>query len=178
VDKYRLRIRMGQAEFEAEGPRPQVHEDYERFLSRLGREGTAPSPLPTDAPMGGPAPQNRVDLLYQVDKNRGVLSLRILPSIGSGVIRHVANAILIILYGFKEYLGADSVPVLALANALRQSGHTGVKRLSTSCNYLLKNGLLIKQGTGKGSLYKASNLGLQTARSIIHATLERANLTS
>lgn len=163
VDNYRLKIKMGAFEFEAEGPRDSVDARFADFKSLIK---TAPPVVAS----------NDTSLLYRIDRERSHISLRVLPPSGDGVIRQTANAILLLLLGYNDHLSSPNAPVLALAKAIRESGLTNVKRLSTAFPLLQKDGLALKKGSGKGTYYQISNPGISFAKNLSQTILSKVNL--
>ena len=195
MDNSRVRLKIGPHEFEAEGSEESVKARLMEFRdlisgsplerTRGGTDAPAPPPAPEglpliDAPFAKPAASKlsvqQVDLVFHPEPGRQGLSLRILPSTDKGVIRQISNTMLVILFGYKEKLGVLEVPVIQITAAMRQSGFTTLKRLSTSFSQLQKEGLALKIGAGKGTKYRATNKGLQLAEDLLHSTLARANL--
>src|SRR5437764_1076733 len=88
---YKLRIKVGQSEFDAEGPEEAVREQFEQFLEVLtvlgGRAPAAPTP-PTPESVGPPQSEDKPPaaaiepaLLERafVDHPKNGVSLRVLP---------------------------------------------------------------------------------------------------
>ena len=172
MDKVKIRLKLRDNEFEAEGPDDLVRAHLSEFKGLMGNaisERTPPlaNSAGTDASLG---------LIYQPDKTLKTLTLRILPSTDRGMLKQVANTLLLVLLGFHESLGIDEVPVLSAAQAIRRSGLVKVHRLSNAFLSLQTDGYALKIGLGKGTRYQLTSKGQNAAQTLIHNTLQRANL--
>jgi hypothetical protein len=167
VENVKVRIRLRDNEFEAEGPESLVRAhlgEFERLLGGGGEKSASALPPPP------------LELLFSPDAAARSLTLRVLPSTDKGVLRQVANTLLLVLYGFRKALDEERVPVLSAAQAIRASGLVKVQRLSNAFGTLQNEGLALKLGTGKGTRYQLTEKGLTQAQSLIHQTLKRAGL--
>lgn len=165
MDNVRIRLKLRDNEFEAEGPEGLVRAHLAEFKSLL--PGAAAPETPANAPHA---------LMFQADKASGALVLRILPSTNQGILKQVTNTLLLTLFGFQEAMGIPKVPVLAATQTIRQSGLVAVSRLSNAFLKLQKEGLAMKIGRGKGTQYQLTAKGLKSARELIQNSLSRANL--
>lgn len=168
---YRLHIKLGNAEFDAEGPQAIVQEAYDKFLCAVERnsgavvhiqqEDAASSPHPDDAAQGerlGPALLQRA---YATDPKRGIVSLRALPPEGPN---KAGEAGLMILYGSHALLQMTEVPVTRLKAGLRQSG-IQVDRVDRIMAPYSR--VLIKGGAGVGGKYALNNQGTAQAEELL-----------
>lgn len=164
-EKYSLRIKIGDAEFDAEGPEAIVQVAFEKFLDALE---SAPTPA-----THGPAltlegkgtvgrtqterpalPQAALDRAFRVDRERGVVSLNFLPK--SDGDQQKADAAILLMYGFQKVLGEDHAKITKLNEGLRTSGLT-LERLDRVIG--VHNGYFMKGGTRSGSRYTLTNAG-------------------
>jgi len=163
VDRIKIRFRLGDREFEAEGEKDTVRAQWEEARAWLFQEETDKK--------GGralPPPREEKPLqksLFDLDAGRGSLRLRVLPPGGPGGER-LAKALLLLLHGYHTLLLQNDVPAIRLADDLRMSGFAGVRRLSRAFAALETQGHAIRSGTGKGSHYRATGPGIQVAQAI------------
>lgn len=170
METYRLRIKIGNAEFEAEGPEEAVKEQFEAFkrLVESSPQGVNTTVTrPSTAPSQTYEPIEALDSddlrrLYLFGKSGDSLSLAFPPQ---GEERH-QQAVLLVLYGYKKLIGQDDVSVGVLKDSLEQSGFV-IKRVDRLAFPLTKAGLVWKGGRkGKGGKYRLTNLGVSQAESL------------
>lgn len=168
MDTYKLRVKIGPHEFEAEGPPDAVRTQFEEFKNLVGsapppssKSGQKPDtqsvPNYTDVDVSG-----GLDQLFAVDNKRALVSLKFPPH-GK---ESTADAAVLILYGFKMLLGKDDAPVSKLITALEQSG-CSVKRLDRDAAKYLRESLIIKGGRGRGGRYRLANQGIRRAQELV-----------
>ena len=167
---YKLRVKVGVHEFEAEGPEDAVEGQFALFLE-IAR--TPPSPRqeapPGDAGNGNnPRPpavfnDEMLDRVFKVDQE-GQVSLRILPQTNN----RDSDGLLVLLYGFSRL--ADQPDVLAgrLLKAAKISGLSVDQIDRTIAPHL---DAVTKGGARVGSRYRLKNNGVTRAEGIIAAML-------
>jgi len=184
-ESYKLHVKLGVNEFNAEGPEQQVRDDYERFLSALatvptqrsvtatpetGAINLAGSAAVTVRAAGtldaGPIARDRIEQVYASDRDRGIVSLRLLPSESTN---READAAILILYGFRVLLGQRDVLMTRLNESLRQSGLT-IDRLDRFMG--IYNNLVMRGGSRSGGRYTLNNVGVQTAENWLRTRYE------
>jgi len=170
MEMHKLRVKIGQDEFEAEGepewlntqlgtwkeliskpPSTAGESQFKQRLSELPEGGT---------PKETPAPQ--VAKVLSVDKNQKFVSLRVHPT-GD---QREADAILLLLFGYRELLNSDEVIVPRIKESMAQSG-LRVDRVDRAIAPHQKAGFVLKGGTGKGGKYRLTNTGDSRARELI-----------
>jgi hypothetical protein len=183
----RLRMRIGEAEFEADVPESEVQPMYCQFLSMLERRGQPPLPLlgtgakgaqpvagvraqsvngystePRGEPSGEP-PADSFDeaLLARIFDLRqdGAITLKVLPA---GPDTH-ADAVLLLLYGYHRIKREHYVLVTQLFRAAEQSGIALRRPVS---QYVRNSSFVIRGGRRKGSHYSLSREGLAVAQEL------------
>jgi hypothetical protein len=87
--------------------------------------------------------------------------------------RRVADAVLLILYGYRRLQEQDEVLTTRLMTALEVSGFTELPRIDRPVAVHIKDGLLIQAGRLKGTKYRLTNRGIQRAEEIIRSLLEQ-----
>ena len=181
----RLKIKIGDAEFEADVPESNVQPMYDRFLSILERQRTshfrqnntngktaneppaneeASRDSPTGAHRGMSAPNDQVlaRLFYLTPDNSVIL--KVLPN-GSA-----ADALLLLLYGHRQ-LKSEPVSAIELNRAAERSG-ISLRRLSNG--YASNHRYLVRGGYGKGSHYRLNSEGLAIAKAIMAGVFDCA----
>jgi hypothetical protein len=181
----RLKIKFGDAEFEADVPESNVQPMYDRFLSIL--EGQRISLLRQLTRTNGQASEkspepNRVDRVGFADihdeisepnlrrifylSSDGTVLLRMLPkSPGEN-----ADTLMLLLYGYYQLKKEEPVLATELIRAADRSG-ISLHRLSTA--YKINNRYIVRGGQRKGSHYSLSPEGRQVATEIMAALSER-----
>ncbi|MBK8871018.1 MAG: hypothetical protein IPN19_08200 [Elusimicrobia bacterium] len=166
MDNVRLKIRVGEKEFEAEGPRDAVEarwaEAKEWIMADTDNARSAPFSHLGQEKQHQTEPKSPV---FDVDHGKRTIRLRVLPPRGESIQR-ISNALLLLLYGYHENLGKSEVQVTRMAEDLRMSGFAGLKRLSRAFARLEADGLAARNGAGKGTRYRATHPGLTTAANL------------
>jgi hypothetical protein len=168
ADAYRVKVKVGQFEFEAEGEKDVVDRQYNQFLDHLPKSGTPVTPpdVPSEHPLatnGEPAKQGELNLDAIFKTEGRVVSLTVNPE-------SEEETALLILLGQKHYRTNPSVTASELQDGLEESG---VKRRGSEliAGFGDKNWVL-KSGERKGTRYRLTNPGLSAAREIAKKTIE------
>jgi hypothetical protein len=165
---YKLKVRVGEAEFEAEGPEDTVRDQFDLFMGCLADSGAlrtgklVKKPPQREDDTGGDPPDSSDDLDGEIDStllerafrqdSKGSVSLRTLPNGESTT----ADALMLVLYGIQKIKGLHEVSAIELTASARQSGInlTRIDRtLATQSDYVRKG------GAGKGMRYSLNNPG-------------------
>jgi hypothetical protein len=169
---HKVRVKIGDAEFEAEGGEELVKAQFADFLAALSAKpsqqhkpkANAMEPedgLPDDAGNhNGDASSELINRAYLPVKD--LISLRFLPKSEN----QDADTLLLLLYGYEKLKGLDSVLVTQLLRAAKQSGLSLDRIDRASAKY---SSLLLKGGTRKGSKYSLNNQGRAKAIEILKA---------
>jgi hypothetical protein len=152
VDNIKIRIKSGNNEFEAEGPSAEV----EKHMEIWRREVSGLAKLPESAD-----PTNA----YYFDPGRDGLTLRKAPGIGPKG-RKLADALLLILHGYRELQAKTQVEATRIARDLRESGYNDLAKLARSYHRLQKEGLAVRSGRGKGTRYRLTEPGQNAASTL------------
>jgi len=181
MDTYKLRMKIGTAEFEAEGSEETVRQQFEEFKALLDHPAhtSAGSSAPKEnggAQTEAPATKLKspdvtgLDRLFAVDEKNGkkAVSLRFLPQ-GDD---HGSTAALLILLAHEKLVGEESVRVTALKEDLERSGLT-LSRVDRLVEKPRRQGLLLKGGKAKGGTYALSNTGRIRAAEELKKLLEQ-----
>jgi hypothetical protein len=185
----RVKMKFGDAEFEADVPEDRIQPMYDRFIFTLERRGRAPqrpangaskafagvSMLPADPsatgltsaltdvaePLVSPAESSDHKLLRRLFDLRhdGVVTLRVLPR-GAG---RGAEALLLLLYGYRRLKHEEGVLATRLHRAAEQSG---VSIRWPAYELATYDRFISRIGRRKGSTYSLNDQGLAMAQEI------------
>src|SRR5229473_730986 len=107
---YKVHAKIGQAEFDAEGDRDSVRQDYDKFLRAVESRTTEGLSNPGNGDSGAKEQVEGKDIddaflqaVFKTDVENGVISLKVLPPSESS--NRAADAALIVLFGFHKVLG-------------------------------------------------------------------------
>jgi hypothetical protein len=171
-DTYRLKIKIGPHEFEAEGP-VQVVQDQFAVFRELVFSPAANAPIVTVLPAPTPASildspstittekqevndsDNHLDKIMRVE-NR-IVSLTV-PADSS------EEAILLLLYGQKILRKNDSVTGAEIMEGITATGGLAVNRADRFLDKLAATGDVIVIGEHRSRRYRLTNAGLTKAR--------------
>ena len=163
MDAYRLKIRIGEHEFEAEGPQEAVERQFEAFKEliasvprKASNQNTQDKVVPGGVKNGNP-PAKQFDNIFKVDGR--VVSLTAPP-------KDEKEGALVILIGQKIYRNNDTPTGSEIADGLRHSGYSIPGRVDRTLESFVSEGLLIKMGNRKGTRYRLTNTGLPRAEAI------------
>jgi hypothetical protein len=176
----RLKMKIGEAEFEADVPENEVQPMYHQFLSMLERRNQAAVPLSATGAKADQRPAIEATIragssmqqalgetvddtllarIFDLHEN-GAVTLKVLPPTGPDT---DADAMLLLLYGYRRLKNEDYVLATQLFRAAAQSGIT----LRRSVNEYMRNSrFVIRGGQRKGSHYTLSSHGLAMAKEI------------
>jgi hypothetical protein len=156
---YRLKIKIGDHEFEAEGPADVVQNQFAMFKELLGSRAAAKREQSEEPKSEHPDADPKRPAFDKIMRSEGrVVSLTVHPE-------SVDEAIMVVLLGQRHFRQNDSVTGGEIIDGLRQSGHT-VSRVDYQLDRLSTEGSVIKVGTGRASRYRLTNKGLTKAEEI------------
>lgn len=167
METHRLKIKIGQHEFEAEGPPEAVNAQFEAWKDLIS---ALPSTGQFDQSGGGPAappnpesakPPVELPGIFEHDRKKNLISLRVHPR-GD---HRFADALLLIMYAYK-LLDQDEVMVGRLKEAMALTG-LRLERVDRTMEPHLRANLVLKGGTGKGGKYRLTNMGIQRAEVLV-----------
>ena len=169
MPEYKLKVRIGEHEFEAEGPIEVVQSQFLAFkelVAAIPMTGTVQKQVATAQPASDnvtSADSSAVPLEKITRVEDRVVSLTARPET-------VEDALLVLLLGQRTFRGSDSVTGSEVINGLRQSGFT-VGRVDWRLDKLAANGLIIKIGSGRASRYRLTNQGMNKAQGVAKALI-------
>jgi len=171
-DSYRMRLKIGTHEFEAEGPVAVVQEQVKRFMELIAtlpvdylKESASPFPgvESRDYPASPSAPQVTASQptdasLDKIMKSENrVISLTVRPD-------SAETAVLLLLYGQKMLRQNDGVTGAEIMDGITATGGLSVQRADRLLEKLGRDGDVIVIGERRGKRYRLTNAGLLKAR--------------
>jgi hypothetical protein len=170
VESYRLKIRIGGNEFEAEGDKDAVQSQFEAWKDLVANMPASTPTLASPPPpaLGAPAPLPSLGLpaggsalFEKLFRREGpVVSITILPT---GTNRD-ADAALLILFGQKLYNGDDQVTGGRMGQGLDHSG-VAVPRVDRMFGDYMPQ-YVIRSGVRRAVRYRLTNPGYAKAQEI------------
>jgi hypothetical protein len=176
MEPFRLKLKVGPHEFEAEGDQESVEKQLavwrELIGSPLATTPTLASPPPDPPPLPGTAPlpprsvsRAAFDKVFQHDGR--VVSLTLLPQ-GDNV---ESDAGLLLLLGQKVYNGLDAVTGSQLIEGLEVSG-CKVARADRLFDRIMDRDVT-RYGQHRGTKYRMTHPGLSRASDLLRELVER-----
>jgi hypothetical protein len=167
---YKLQVELANgAKFTGEGPEKAVKEDYKAFIEAQGGQQSANGKPPQNH-RGRDAIEHQIELpdaslqrVFAVDEG-GSVSLRILPRTE----RRDADALILLLYGFKTLGNSPDVNSGVLMQAVRQSG-LQLTRIDQTISFY--QNLITEGGLRRGKRYGLNNQGVNHAQQLIQGML-------
>jgi hypothetical protein len=158
MDTHRIKIKIGEHEFEAEGPADVVERQFEAFKELIANTPRQPNVSTerqgnqgkTTENAGSGASNPTLDKIMKVDGR--VISLTVRPQAES-------TAALLVLLGQKMYRGNETVTASEVRDGLEHSGYR-FARVDRLMQPLCDEGLVIKIGTRKATRYRLTNPGI------------------
>lgn len=167
MDTHKLKVKIGQHEFEAEGTQEAVEKQFDAFKDLVkGVGGNSGSPESLVGKKAEVKPANeglKLETIIKLDGDK--VSLTAHPS-GEDL---EGEAVLLLLLGYKMLLAAEQVSGVQLLAAMKQSGFQ-LNRVATIVQQL-PDGQVITTGAKKGVKYRLTNSGLARAEEIARALL-------
>jgi hypothetical protein len=169
MESYRIRVKIGDSEFDAEGPPEIVQSQFEAFKQLLTsmppRNDTTVSQqvqqVPINQQVEQESEQPSFEKMFRVDGR--VISLTALPA-------NVVDAVLLTLFGQRTFRNNDSITGAEIKDGLIQSGYR-LDRVDRFVDKLTADGLVIKIGIGKASRYRLTNQGMARAMTLAREVL-------
>ena len=170
MSEYRLKIKIGNHEFEAEGPADAVAKQFSDFKEIISKIPDVPiavaapaPPLLSDTTTPGPSGNNPlpppVSALNKIFRVEGrVISLTALPS-GEN------EAALLVMLGQKVLRDNDAATGSEVKDGLELSGYKP-GRIDRTMERFVADGLVLTMGRNRGRKYRLTNQGLAKAQAI------------
>lgn len=182
AEPYRLKLKIGPHEFEAEGDPQVVHEQFQAFKELIAMApvmpaSVIPSPSPAATPLAATVaqfmgtantdalpPASELDLEKIARRDERIVSLTVRPDSPD-------DAALLILLGQKLMRNNDSVTGSEFISGLTATGGMSVQRPDRLLEKLARSGDVIVFGEGRAKRYRLTNTGLNKARHIAAETI-------
>lgn len=164
----RLKTKIGEHEFDAEGSPEYVREQFQAWQELVKLATTVPvrSGQSDSKPSGAPAEENPndtsnsdADLTKIVRVEGRSISLTARPA-------SVHDAVLVMMYGQKSLRNNDSVTGAELLGGLGTTGGFAIGRLDRILDKLADDGDVMSFGERRGKKYRLTNTGIAKARAI------------
>lgn len=170
MDTTRIRLKIGNNEFEAEGPTELVREQFETFKSIISQNHVkSPTEQLADTSKSiinqfatGGIPILRLEKIMNI-KGR-IVSLTALP-------QTTEDAALLILLGHTDLKNNASATAQEIGDGLAQSGRP-VPRVDRVMESALEHALVLKTGVKRSTRYRLTNQGLVHARKLASELIE------
>ena len=166
-NNQRIKVKIGDAEFEAEGLPEIVQQQFASFLQVMSAQPKKPAEEKKD--VSGADPNSRVGIvgiggvgteLERVFRRGDVLSLIALPKGNNAA----ADAALILLYGYDKLLNTSAVTGVAIMKSMQQSG-VRVDRVDRTLD--AHTDFVNAAGYKRGRRYSLNNRGITEAERLI-----------
>jgi hypothetical protein len=168
---HRMKVRVGQSEFEAEGDEITVNEQYRLFLDAIQGVGVnrPPSKNGRDEPTETKNRETTLDgvwaRFYSLEGDSDV-SLKTIPSTEDAN----ADAIILLLYGYLQLRETDMVGSAELLSMAKKSG-VRIDRVDRNIASHLQ--YINKGGSRRGCRYSLNNQGKNYAQQLLETEAER-----
>ena len=160
METSRIKIKIGNHEFEAEGPPELVQSQFETFKQLIAANPmTIISPSSSDQrinPPVGDQPKSKFDKMFKTEGR--IVSLTAMPQTSS-------DAALLVMFGQKQYRNNDTVTGQEVGDGLDHSGVV-VARVDRIMDAFIQEGSVMKIGQGRATRYRLTNTGLNKAVNI------------
>jgi len=157
--RYRLRIKIGQHEFEAEGDARIVHQQFEVFKELIFSIGTNSQAQQENPPLTPETPDIDAALAKIMKVENRVVSLTVRANTAEG-------AVLLLLYGQKVLRKNDLVTGAEIMGGLKATGDMNISRIDRLLRQLADEGDVIVIGKRRGKRYRLTNSGINNARQL------------
>lgn len=168
MEPYRLKVKVGAHEFEAEGTPEDVRAQFEMWRELIAMSGVATPPAPPPGAAGSapgqPAPDSRADFDRLFRHDGRVVSLTMAPD-------RAEDALLLLLLGQKVYNSDDLVTGSQLQDGLKITG-LPMDRVDRGWGEHLGSNV-VRIGQRRAVRYRLTNPGDRRAREIAKELLAR-----
>jgi hypothetical protein len=169
MDAYKLKIKVGEHEFEAEGPPESVERQFQMWKELIATAsqqkyttiaGTKAQETSATSPEMASLPLERI-----MRAEGRVISLTAPPELAP-------EAVLLLLLGQRQLRSNESVTGSEMMDGLQLSGFR-MARVDRLLDNLATDGLVIRSGAHRGTRYRLSNTGLARAQAIAREVIGR-----
>lgn len=154
MEPHTLKAKIGEAEFEASGAEATVQKQYELWLQHVSNVRSPERREKPDEKKKQDAKEFDQSIIARAfaQDDKGIVSLKGIPQTDD----KNADALILMLYGFKALKGQDTVLVTQLAAAARKSG-VNIERIDRTI--AAKSAYHMKAGARRGGKYSLNNQG-------------------
>lgn len=161
MDTQKLKAKIGEHEFEAEGPADVVQKQFDAWKELIASlSSQKPAPSNEDSQKGTGIPQTPLVKVTNTDKIMSVNGRIVSLTVKAPTIE---DALLLLLFGQKIYRNNESVTGGELLQGVEMSGYR-VDRIDRTLEKLSGDGDVIKVGFNRGTRYRLSNQGAMEAQ--------------
>lgn len=161
---YKIRVKVGQNEFDAEGPKEFVEDLFRRFESLIsGNTPMLPVVRPQTEDEKWAAIDDKATSPFAKVFHRDEKGISLIGRFG-GEDREL-DAALLILFGHKELTGANEVSADDLLYGLNQTGYT-LERADRLMKHGFRKGLVVPHGVRRGTRYRLTVPGNARAKEL------------
>ena len=150
METNRLKIKIGEHEFEAEGPAEIVQRQFDTFKELIASQ---PKQINTTTRAATQAGNSELDSILRVDGR--VVSLTVRP-------QSEGTAAMLVMLGQKSYRENETVTASEIKDGLEQSGYRPT-RIDRIMQPFCDAGDVIRIGARKGTRYRFTNQGVAKA---------------
>jgi hypothetical protein len=159
-ESHRIKVKFGDAEFEAEGAEDKVQAQYDQFLAALERVGPRPAPKTENRSQ---TPQSLDDAsmarIFQLREDDLVV-LKVHPP----ETMNEADRVTLLLYGCRRLKNQEHVLATQLLRAARLSG-LGLDRIDRAVESYIPE-FVMREGQRKGTTYNLTTRGMTKAQEV------------
>lgn len=163
MDAYKLKIKIGEHEFEAEGPTEVVQAQFEAFRELVSATPARPASSQSTPVITTPVTNDELKL-ERVMRHEG----RVVSLTARGA--SVEDEIMLVLLGQKLLRDNDSVTGGEIIDGLRLTGRT-MNRVDYQLDKMTDAGEVITIGTGRARRYRLTNQGLTKGRDLARSII-------
>jgi hypothetical protein len=168
MDAYRLKLKVGEHEFEAEGPPESVERQFQAWKELIAtaprqKENTPAVSSDQEKKVDNPEVPLALDRIMRMDER--IISLTAPPELAP-------EAALLILLGQRQLRSNEAVTGNEMMEGMQQSGFR-LARVDRVLENLATDGSVIRSGAHRGTRYRLSNTGLTRAQGIARSVLGR-----
>jgi hypothetical protein len=158
----KLKIKIGDHEFEAEGPSDVVQSQFEAFRALIELAGKTPQPSPAPSSTENPTSNALLKGELMLDK-----IMRVEGRVVSLTVRGNAleDETLLVLLGQRKIRTNDSVSGAEIMDGLRLTGRQ-VRRIDYQLDKMTTSGDVITVGNGRARRYRLTNQGFAKAQEL------------
>jgi len=159
MDTSKIKIKIGNHEFEAEGPSEVVQSQFEAFKQLIASNpATIVNPASSEAKQNSSQgqPKSKLDKIFKTEGR--IVSLTAIPQTPS-------DAALLVMLGQKQFRNNETVTGQEVGDGLDHSGIV-VPRVDRIMDAFIQEGSVMKIGQGRATRYRLTNTGLNKAVNI------------